>query len=153
MAAKKNAKKVTPGAILNRRARFDYELGEEFRAGLVLTGPEVRAIRDHRAQLKGAFVTIRGSELWLNNASLSLRPSSGDSVAIDTSPRKLLATTKEIGKLAAAKQDGLTIVPVKLLTSSRYIKVIIALAKGKRNYDKRASLKKRDQEREARREQ
>ena len=81
---------------VNRRARFDYELGEEIVAGMSLTGPEVRAVRDGRVSLKGAFVTIRkerkSEELWLNNASFSLKNSGeGQSDAIDTSPKKLLA--------------------------------------------------------------
>lgn len=146
----KKGKKIPAPTIVNRRARYDYELGEEFRAGLVLSGPEVRAIRDHRAQLKGAFVSFRDGELWLNNASLSVRPTSKESVAVDSSPRKLLVTRKELDKLSTAKQDGLTIVPTKLLTTGRYIKVIIALARGKKRYDKRQAIKQRDQEREAR---
>lgn len=146
----KKGKKTPASTIVNRRARYDYELGEEFRAGLVLTGPEVRAVRDHHAQLKGSFVSMKGGELWLNNASLSVRPSSKDTIAVDTTARKLLVTKRELETLSAAKQDGLTIVPTKLLTQGRYIKVIIALAKGKKNYDKRQAIKKRDQEREAR---
>ncbi|HEX4662272.1 MAG TPA: SsrA-binding protein SmpB [Candidatus Saccharimonadales bacterium] len=142
-----------PKTVVNRRARFDYELGDDFVAGLVLSGPEVRAIRDSRAQLKGAFVTIKDGELWLNNASLSVRPSAPgvQQIAVDTSPRKLLVHKKQLATLAAAKQAGNTIVPTKLLPASRYIKVVIAIAKGKKNYDKRETLKRRDQEREAQR--
>ena len=69
---KPKAKKPATHAVVNRRARFDYELGEEIVAGLVLTGPEVRAARDGHVQLKGAFVSLRNDELWLNNASFSL---------------------------------------------------------------------------------
>lgn len=148
MVTRKKAKKTSPSTILNRRARFDYELGEEFVAGMVLTGPEVRAIRDHRAQLKGAFVTIRGGEVWLNNSSLTVRPTSSTQPVTDTTTRKLLLTAKEIRKLETAKRDGLTIVPTKLLTSSRYIKVVIALARGKKRYDKRQAIKQRDLARE-----
>lgn len=142
-----------PKTVVNRRARFDYELGEDFVAGIVLSGPEVRAIRDSRAQLKGAFVTIKDDELWLNNASLSVKPTvpGHTEVAVDTSPRKLLVHKKQLGILATAKQAGNTIVPTKLLPSGRYIKVVIAIAKGKKNYDKRETLKRRDQEREANR--
>lgn len=71
MAKKKKSSKK-PGAILNRRAKFDYELGEDIVAGIVLTGPEVRAARDGHIQLRGSFVSIRNNELWLNNASFSL---------------------------------------------------------------------------------
>lgn len=145
---------TTPKAIVNRRARFDYELGDEIVAGLVLTGPEVRAARDGHIQLKGSFVTIRNNELWLNNASFSMKLNQkGDPAArtIDTEPRKLLASRKQIDTLAAKKKSGLTIVPTRLLTSGKFIKVVIALGKGKKNYDKRETLKRRDQERESQR--
>ncbi|MDB5168144.1 MAG: smpB [Candidatus Saccharibacteria bacterium] len=145
---------ITPKAIVNRRARFDYELGDEIIAGIVLTGPEVRAARDGHIQLKGSFVTIRNNELWLNNASFSMKLNQkGDPAArtIDTEPRKLLASRKQIDTLAAKKKSGLTIVPTKLLTAGKFIKVVIALGKGKKNYDKRETLKRRDQERESQR--
>ncbi len=143
-----------PPAVLNRRARFDYELGDELVAGLSLTGPEVRAARDGHVQLKGSFVTLRNNELWLNNASFSIRlQKKGEAGArsLDTSPRKVLASRKQINQLAQRKKDGLTIVPTKLLTTGRYIKLVIALGKGKKRYDKRETLKRRDQERDARR--
>ena len=75
MAKKSNKRttKAAPSTILNRRARFDYQLGEEVAAGLILTGPEVRAAREGHVQLKGAFVSLRGGELWLNNTSFSLK--------------------------------------------------------------------------------
>ncbi|MBC7746860.1 SsrA-binding protein SmpB [Pedobacter sp.] len=147
-------KKPAEPAITNRRARFDYELGEELVAGIVLTGPETRAAREGHIQLKGAFVTIRNDELWLNNASFSLKLNkAGDPAArtIDDTPRKLLASRKQIDQLAASKKDGMTIVPVKLLTKGKFIKIVIAPGKGKKNYDKRETLKRRDQDREAQR--
>lgn len=152
--ANKKAKKQMPGSLVNRRARFDYELGDEIVAGLSLTGPEVRAARDGHIQLRGSFVTIRDHELWLNNASFSLKLNQkGDANArsIDTTPRKLLASRKQIDRLEAHKKSGMSIVPTKLLTAGKYIKVVIALGKGKRNYDKRQTLKRRDQDREAQR--
>lgn len=145
---------TAPKAIVNRRARFDYELGDEIVAGLVLTGPEVRAARDGHIQLKGSFVTIRNNELWLNNASFSMKLNQkGDPAArtIDTESRKLLASRKQIDMLAAKKKSGLTIVPTRLLTAGKFIKIVIALGKGKKNYDKRETLKRRDQERESQR--
>lgn len=152
--AQKKKNTTQPKSIVNRRARFDYELGDEIIAGLVLTGPETRAARDGHIQLKGSFVTIRNDELWLNNANFSLKIAQrGEASArsIDTSPRKLLASRKQIDTLAAKKKDGMSIVPTKLLTTGRFIKVIIALGKGKKNYDKRETLKRRDQERETNR--
>ena len=150
----KKKKSDQPKAILNRRARFDYELGDEIIAGLALTGPEVRAARDGHVQLKGAFVTIRNNELWLNNASFSIKLNQKGQVGartIDTEPRKLLASRKQIDTLAARRKEGMSIVPTKLLTTGRFIKIIIALGKGKKNYDKRETIKRRDIEREHKR--
>lgn len=145
---KKPAKK--PAAIVNRRASFDYALDDELMVGVVLTGREVRAARDNRVQLKGSFVTIRNNELWLNNASfsLNLNTKGATETTVDTSPRKLLASRKQIDELAERKQAGMSIVPLRLLTQGRFIKLVIALGKGKKNYDKRQVIKKRDQERE-----
>lgn len=148
---KKKKKSAPPSAIVNRRARFDYELGDEVVAGLVLTGPEVRAARTGAIGLKGAFVTLRNGSLWLNNASFTL-PSTADgrTTAVDSTPRKLLAHQRQIGSLEVSKQSGMTIVPLRLLTGGRYIKLVIAVGKGKKNYDKRQAIKKRDQERDNR---
>lgn len=154
MAQKKKAVKKAPSAIVNRRARFDYELDDELTVGLSLTGSEVRAARDGHIQLKGSFVTVRDSELWLNNASFSLKLNQkglAGARTIDTEPRKLLAHRKQIEQLSIRKKDGLTIVPTRLLTKGRFIKLVIALGKGKKRYDKRETLKRRDQEREAKR--
>lgn len=150
----KTKKTQTHAPVTNRRASFDYELGEEIIAGLVLTGPETRAAREGHIQLKGAFVTIKSDELWLNNASFSLKLNergNPNARSIDTNPRKLLASRKQINMLATRKKEGLTIVPTKLLNQGRFIKIVIALGKGKKRYDKRHALKKRDEEREANR--
>ena len=153
MSAVKKSKKQS-SAIVNRRARFDYELGEEIVAGIVLTGLEVRAARDGHVQLKGAYVTLRNGELWLNNASFSLRQNERgkpNARTVDTSARKLLASRRQINHLAAAKQQGMTIIPTKLLTQGKFIKLAIALGKGKKKYDKRETIKRRDQDRDAKR--
>ncbi len=145
-------KKSQSGAIFNRRASFDYALGDELTTGIVLTGPEVRAARDGRVQLKGSFVTLRGDELWLNNASFSLAMpiKGGAQTTVDTTARKLLAHRKQISGLAAQKQAGMSLVPLRLLTKGRHIKLVMAVGKGKKHYDKRQAIKKRDQERDAR---
>ncbi len=151
MTAKKPTKQKTHAPIVNRRARFDYELGDEIVAGLVLTGPEVRAARDGHIQLKGAYVTIRNDELWLNNASFSLKLNERGKPgarSVDTEPRKLLASRKQIIQLALQKKSGMTIVPTKLLTNGKYIKLVIALGKGKKRWDKREAIKRRDLDRE-----
>lgn len=132
-------KKKTPDSVtVNRRAKFDYQLGEELSCGMALSGPEVRLVRDHHVQLKGSFVTIRGGELWLNNLTLGA----------DTARNiKLLATRRQIASLEREKVAGSTIVPVKLLGGGRYIKLVIAVGRGKKKYDKREAIKKRDFER------
>lgn len=131
-------KKVSDSVTVNRKARFDYVLGDELTVGLVLSGLEVRAIRDHHVQLKGSFVTIRNDELWLNNLTL------GAEAARNI---KLLATKKQITALEKEKVAGSTIVPVRLLGGSRKIKLVIAVGRGKKKYDKRETIKKRDIER------
>lgn len=151
---KPKTKKPNTQAVINRRARFDYELGEEIVAGLVLTGLEVRAAREGHVQLKGAFVSLKNNELWLNNASFSLRLNvrgEANTRSVDTSARKLLVSKKQLAYFTDAKKQGMTIVPTKLLTNGKFIKVVIALARGKKTYDKREMIKRRDQDREARR--
>lgn len=151
---KSKAKKLNTPAVVNRRARFDYELGEEIVAGLVLTGMEVRAAREGHVQLKGAFVSLKNGELWLSNASFSLRLNirgEANARSVDTSARKLLVSKRQLAHFAEAKKQGMTIVPTKLLTGGKFIKIVIALGKGKKNYDKRQTIKRRDQDRETRR--
>lgn len=135
-------KKPNNNVTVNRRARFDYALEDELICGMSLSGPEVRSIRDHHVQLKGSFVTIRRGELWLNNLTL------GAETARNI---RLLATKKQILALERAKQNGTSIVPLKLLAGGRYIKLVIATGKGKKKYDKRKSIKNRDLDREERR--
>ncbi len=125
--------------VVNRRAHYDYQLGEKLETGMVLTGAQVRLIRDRHAQLKGTYVTIRNHELWLLGLTLGS----------DTVERiKLLATKKQIASLEREKQAGATIVPVELHPLKRHIKLIIAPGKGKKEFDKRQTIKGRDLDRE-----
>ena len=142
-------KKASTGKITNRRARFDYELGDSFVVGLQLSGAEAKALRMNHGQLRGAYVTVNNNELWLVNAQISA--SAGIPIAEDaqTRSRKLLAKRSEIEKLIAAKTQGNTIVPLELLTKGRYIKLRIAVGRGKKRYDKRETIKRRQQERES----
>ena len=135
-------KKPNNNVTINRRARFDYTLEDKLVCGMSLSGPEVRSIRDHHVQLKGSFVTIRKGELWLNNLTL------GAETARNI---RLLVTKKQLHSLERAKQDGISIVPLKLLAGGRYIKLVIATGKGKKKYDKRKTIKNRDLDREERR--
>ncbi len=127
-----------PAAVVNRRARYDYILSDKLETGMVLTGPQVRLIRDHHAQLKGTYVTIRNHELWL--LGLTLGSETEQSI-------KLLATKKQIAQLERKKVEGSTVVPVELLPGKRHIKLIIAIGQGKKKYDKRETIKKRDLDR------
>ena len=133
--------------ITNRRAQFDYELGESLVVGLQLTGAETKALRLGHGTLRGAYVTVKDNELWLINAQVS--SARGIQIPDDaqTRTRKLLAKRAEIDRLIAAKQ-GNTIVPLEILTGGRYIKLRIATGKGKKTYDKRETIKRRQQERE-----
>ena len=128
-------KKLSNSVTVNRKAHFDYILGDELTVGMSLSGLEVRSIRDHHVQLKGSFVTIRAGELWLNNLTL------GAETARNI---RLLATRKQIAALEREKVAGSTIVPVRLLGGGRYIKLVIAVGKGKKKYDKRETIKRRD---------
>lgn len=142
----------TPKTIQNRRARHDYELGDSLVVGLELTGRETKALRLGHGQLRGAYVTVKGDELLLINASV--HGSRGIPIPESelTRSRKVLAKRREINALIEAKQQGRTIVPLEILTQSRYIKLRIAIGKGKKQYDKREALKARDEGRQINRE-
>lgn len=140
-------KKQATKMISNRRARYDYTLGDGLVVGIALTGGETKSLRHGHGHLRGAYVTVKDGELWLVNATIT-----GDgAVRVPeedrTRARKLLAKRREIEQLLAAKQQGQTIVPLEILTKGRYIKVRIASGRGKKRYDKRATLKKRNEER------
>lgn len=143
-------KKPSTGTIQNRRAKFDYELGDDFVVGMVLNGRETKALRMGHGHLRGSFVNVKDGELWLVNATITSVPGVSLSEDEQVRSRKLLAKKREIDALMAAKDQGRTIVPTAVLTRGRYIKLRIAIGKGKKNYDKRQSIKKRDQERSIR---
>lgn len=147
--AKKKAQNV-PKTIQNRRAHFDYELGDSLVVGLELTGAEVKSLRMGHGNLRGAYVTVKDDELYLLNGTINGTSGVNIPEPDQTRTRKLLAKRKEIEALIAAKQQGRTIVPLELLTRGRYIKLRIAVGKGKKQYDKRQTLKKRDEDRQAR---
>ncbi len=145
------AKKKQPAKkqIVNRRARFDYELSDDIVAGVALTGAESKNLRMGHGNLTGSYVTVKDNELWLLGAAI--HGTSGIPIDEDakTRTRKLLVKRRDIDELIAAKKQGKTIVPTKFLTNGKYIKVVIALGKGKKNYDKRETIKRRDQTRQA----
>lgn len=137
----------------NKKAHFDYEILENFEAGIELTGPEVKSIRDGHISLKESFVNVKDNQLWLNNAHVSpYKPAAGNN-AEPTRPRRLLLKRTEINGLVGKIQaSGYTVVPVKIYFSHGIIKVEIALARGKKLHDKRSVIKNREQEIEVNRE-
>lgn len=142
-------KQAQPKLISNRRARHDYEIDNTLLVGIQLTGAETKALRHGHGQLRGAYITVKDEELYLLNATISSLPGVTIPESEQTRTRKLLAKRSEINKLIALKQQGNAIVPLELLTQQRYIKLRIAAGRGKKQYDKRQTLKARDQNREA----
>ncbi|MEO8105159.1 MAG: SsrA-binding protein SmpB [Candidatus Saccharibacteria bacterium] len=141
-------KKRTPiKTITNRRARADYELGDSLVVGLQLTGAETKNLRMGHGQLRGAYVTIKNNELYLLNATISGTNGIPMNESEQTRTRKLLAKKREVTALIEGKQQGKTIVPLDILTGGRFIKLRIAVGRGKRQYDKRQTLKARDEKR------
>ncbi len=137
----------TTKQISNRRARHDYDLGDGLVVGISLSGAETKSLRRGMGHLKGAYVNVKDGELWLVNATISGDGSVRVPEEDKTRNRKLLAKRREIEALMAAKQQGQTIVPLELLTRGHYIKLRIAAGRGKKRYDKRETIKRRDQER------
>ena len=148
----KQKKRPQQKKIQNTRARFDYELKDEVLCGVVLNGRETKALRLGHGHIRGAFVNIKDGELWLNN--MFIGGSAGIVIPTEeqTIPRKLLAKKREIDMLYSAKQQGNTIVATDVLTKGRFIKVRIAIGRGKKKYDKRQTIKKREDDIAARRE-
>ncbi len=135
--------------ITNKRAFFDYSLKEHFEAGIKLTGPEVKAVRLGHADLTGSHIRILSSEAYLVNAQIFPYQYSRPEGYDERRTRKLLLHKKQIIAIKS-KMDGqhLTIVPVSVYTTHGFIKVELALAKGKKQYEKKESQKKKDLERE-----
>jgi len=139
---------------INRKARHDYEIIEKFEAGISLTGSEVKAIREGKVNLKDAFVDLRDMEALLINAHIGLYSNASYNNHEPLRTRKLLLHRREIHKLdKRVKSRGLTIIPLRMYFNDKgRVKVEIALAKGKREYDKKQKLKERDIKREVERE-
>src|SRR3989338_10523905 len=138
----------------NRKARFNYEILEKYEAGIEFLGTEVKSVRGGQMSLEGAFVIVRGSEAYLINSNIPQYQVKNTPKDYDPlRNRKLLLTKKEIFELAGSeKNKSLTIVPISVYNKNRKIKIEIALVKGKKKYDKRETLKKRDTLRKIRRE-
>jgi SsrA-binding protein len=134
----------------NRRARFNYEIGETFEAGIVLTGSEVKSLRAGKATIAESYADAKNGEIWLINSNIPEYQQAGRFNHPAKRPRKLLLHQRQIDRLAGAvEREGMTVVPLKLYFNEKgRAKVEIALARGKKLHDKRESLKKRSWERE-----
>ena len=133
----------------NKKAFFDYEILETFEVGIQLRGTEVKSIKDSRVSLKEAFVKVIGNEVFLVNSHVPEYEQGNRNNHEPTRSRKLLMHRKQIDRLTGKiKEAGLTLVPIKIYLKNRLVKLEIALAKGKKAHDKRASIKERDLQRE-----
>ncbi|MFD1123934.1 SsrA-binding protein SmpB [Lentilactobacillus raoultii] len=148
MAKRKHKQKNDNLMAQNKKARHDYSILETYEAGIVLTGTEIKSIRDRRINLKDGFVQIRNGEAYMMNVHISEYAQGNQFNHDPLRNRKLLLHKKEIRKLGQATQDkGITIVPLKVYLKSGFAKVLIGVAKGKREYDKRETIKRRDEKR------
>lgn len=138
----------------NKKVYFDYEVMEEFEAGIELLGFEVKSVRSGRAVLQGSHIIVRGSEVYV--IGIQIPPYQAGNIKEDYDPlqtRKLLLNKKEIKAIEKAEgTKGLTIVPISLYNKGRKIKIRIAIVRGKKKFDKRETIKKRDTDRNLRRE-
>jgi SsrA-binding protein len=150
MAKGKGKRKAAAGDVAtNRQAAFRYNLLDRWEAGVQLTGTEVKSLRTGQAQMKDAYAAVRDGEVWLHNMHIPpYGPASRENHEPER-PRKLLLKRREIEKLiGTTAEKGLTLVPTRIYFKGPYAKVEIALARGKDLYDKRRSIKDRDQKRD-----
>ena len=149
MAAKKD-KPATKVAAANRRARFNYEIGQTYEAGIALTGTEVKSLREGRSNIGDSYAGERGGELWLYNAYIPEYLQANRFNHETRRPRKLLLHKREIGRLlGAVDREGMTLVPLKIYFNDQgRAKVELAVARGKKLHDKRETEKKRSWDRE-----
>jgi len=147
---KKSGKAKSSTIALNKKARFDYFIETTFEAGLALEGWEVKSLRDGHVQLKESYVIIKNNEAWLLGAHISALPSASTHITPDPlRTRKLLLHRRELDRLIGANdRQGYTVVPTAMYWSKGKAKLEIGLAKGKKQHDKRATIKSRDWERE-----
>lgn len=135
--------------VNNRRAGHDYEILETFEAGVVLVGTEIKSLRNHGGSLQDAYVDVKGAEMWMLNSSIAPYSFGNIHNHEDKRPRKLLMHKREIERIRRTIQEkGLTVIPLAIFLNKKGIaKVKIAIAKGKKDYDKRESLKAKEAKR------
>jgi SsrA-binding protein len=147
--AKKESKKNAPPKIENRKARHDYHVDETYEAGIVLKGTEVKSIREGKASLNEAFAYFKNGEIWLKNMYIKPYKFGSYSNHDERRERKLLFKKREIREIdKSMHQKGFTLVPLKLYFKGGYAKVLMGLARGKKQYDKREDIKQKDVRRE-----
>ncbi len=141
---------LTTKSIKNKRAEFEYFLITKFTAGMVLTGTEIKSVRSAKVNLKDGFCYIRNGEMWLKNVHISHYTEGSYNNHMPTRDRKLLLTKRELRKIEGKlKEKGLTVVPVEMYINERgFAKLDIALAKGKKYFDKRNTIKNKDNKRD-----
>ena len=134
--------------IKNKKANFDYEILDTYEAGIVLTGTEIKSIRAGKVNLRDSYAIVRNGEVYLLNMHISHYEQGNIFNHDETRTRKLLLHKKEIYKIRdSLEKEGLTLVPLKLYFKDNYAKILLGVARGKKNYDKREAIKKRDTER------
>ncbi len=133
----------------NRRARHDYEILQRFEAGIVLSGSEIKSVRDHNVQLLGSYARLKGGEIWLQDAHIAPYANAGYASHDPVRDRKLLLHKREIAKIAEQLgQQGLTLIPLAMYFKRGKAKVELGLGRGLKRYDKRQVLKERDMKRD-----
>ncbi len=135
--------------IVNRKASFDYYIEEEFEAGIVLTGTEIKSVRNGHCNIKDSYGIVRNHEVFLLNMYIGQYKEGNIFNHSETRSRKLLLHKKEIKKLEQAiEMQGLTLVPLRLYFKENKLKVLLGICRGKKNYDKRESMKEKDIQRD-----
>ncbi len=138
--------------ITNRKAKYNYEIEETYEAGIVLKGTEIKSIRNGKAQLKDSYAIIKNNEIYLLNMHISAYENGNIFNHEETRTRKLLLHKKEIFKIRdKTNQEGYTLIPIKVYFSKNKAKVLLGVARGKKIYDKRETIKARDIDREVKR--
>ena len=133
----------------NKKSRHDYEIYETFEAGIVLTGTEIKSVRHAKIQLKDGFARVRNGEVWLSNVHIAPFEQGNIFNVEELRTRKLLLNKKEIAKIdKELSGTGITFIPLKVYLKNGFAKVLMGLARGKKDYDKRESLKRKEQNRD-----
>ena len=139
--------------VHNKKVNFDYEIIEKFEAGIKLTGFEVKSIKKNQGSLEGSYIIVRGGEAFIVNMFIPPYQENNTPKGYESrSNRKILLTKPEIKRLSETENAGLTVVPISLYNKNNLIKLSLAIVKGKKKYDKRESIKKREDDRRVKRE-